>query len=128
MDKMESNWTAMIQTLEEQQPLWIPGTNHGYHAVTYGWLVGELVCRVDPKKRSFGQFLQDEIVNPIEIEFYIGLPPSIQYRVSSVVPHLDTKNILNETMLNLFEIWNDRTIHQAEIPAAIGMKNAWSVA
>ena len=123
-----TNWTAMIQTLEAEKPLWIPGTDHGYHAVTYGWLVGELVRRVDPKKRSFGQFLQDEIINPIGIEFYIGLPPEIQYRVSPVVPHLDIKNILNETMLNYFEVWNDPKIHQAEIPAAIGMSNAWSIA
>jgi CubicO group peptidase (beta-lactamase class C family) len=123
-----TNWTAMIHVLEEEKPLWIPGTNHGYHAVTYGWLAGELVRRVDPKQRSFGQFIKDEIATPIEIEFYIGLPPDIQYRVSPVVPHLDTKNILNETMLNLFDIWNDPKIHQAEIPAAIGMSNAWSIA
>jgi CubicO group peptidase (beta-lactamase class C family) len=123
-----TNWTAMVHELEEQKPLWIPGTDHGYHATTYGWLVGELVRRVDPNKRSFGQFVKDEIVTPIEIEFYIGLPPSIQYRVSPVVPQLDTKNILNETMLNLFEVWNDPNIHQAEIPNAIGMSNAWSIA
>jgi CubicO group peptidase (beta-lactamase class C family) len=122
------NWTAMVHTLEEEQPLWIPGTAHGYHAITYGWLVGELVRRVDPKKRSFGKFIQDEIATPTQIEFYIGLPPNIQYRVSPVVPQLDTKNILNETMLTLFDVWNDPKIHQAEIPNAIGITNAWSIA
>jgi CubicO group peptidase (beta-lactamase class C family) len=122
------NWTAMIHTLEEQQPLWIPGTTHGYHAVTYGWLAGELVRRVDPQKRSFGQFIKDEIANRAEIEFYIGLPPDIQYRLSPVVPQLESKNILNETMLNYFSVWNDPKIHQAEIPAAIGISNAWSIA
>jgi hypothetical protein len=115
-----ANWTAMIHTLEEQQPLWVPGATHGYHSVTYGWLAGELVRRVDPKKRS--------IVTPAEVEFYIGLPPDIQYRVSSVVPHLDVRNTLNESMLTLFDIWNDPKIHQAEIPAAIGISNAWSIA
>jgi CubicO group peptidase (beta-lactamase class C family) len=123
-----ANWTAMIHTLEEQQPLWVPGTTHGYHAVTYGWLVGELVRRVDPKKRSFGQFIKDEIATRTQIEFYIGLPSDIQYRVSPVVPQLDVKNILNETMLTLFNVWNDPMIHQAEIPAAIGISNAWSIA
>ena len=103
----------------------IPGTTHGYHAVTYGWLVGELVRRVDPKKRSFGQFIKDEIATRTETEFYIGLPPNIHYRLSPVVPQLDTKNILNETMLILFDIWNDPKIHQAEIPAAIGITNAY---
>lgn len=123
-----ANWTAMIHTLEEQQPLWTPGTNHGYHAVTYGWLAGELVRRVDPKKRSFGQFIKDEIATRLQLEFFIGLPSSIQDRVSPVVPQLESKHILNETMLNLFEVWNDPKIHQAEIPAAIGMTNARSIA
>ncbi|CAF1142649.1 unnamed protein product [Adineta ricciae] len=123
-----ANWTAMIHSLEKQKPEWIPGTTHGYHSVTYGWLAGELVRRVDSKKRSFGQFIQDELAIPAQIEFYIGLPLNMQYRVSPVVAQLETKNILNETMLNLFSIWNDPAIHQAEIPAAIGMSNAWSIA
>ncbi|CAF4318203.1 unnamed protein product [Rotaria sp. Silwood2] len=123
-----TNWTAMIHTLEQEEPLWAPGTAHGYHAVTYGWLAGELVHRVDPKKRSFGQFIKDEIASPLQIEFYIGLPPNIQYRVSPVVPHADVKNMLNETMKDYFQVWNDPHIHQAEIPAAIGLSNAWSIA
>ncbi|CAF1640224.1 unnamed protein product, partial [Didymodactylos carnosus] len=118
----------MIHTLEQQQPLWTPGTVHGYHAVTYGWLAGELVRRTDPKKRSLGQFIKDEIASRTQIEFYIGLPPEIQYRVSPVVPYPDVKKILNETMLTLFTVWNDPGIHQAEIPAAIGITNAWSIA
>lgn len=122
------NWTAMIHTLEQEQPLWIPGTAHGYHAVTYGWLAGELVRRVDPKKRSFGQFVRDEIVNPLQIEFYLGLPPDIQYRVSPVVSNPNVTSILNDTMKAFFQIWNDPRIHQSEIPAAIGISNAWSIA
>ncbi|CAF2215138.1 unnamed protein product [Rotaria magnacalcarata] len=123
-----ANWTAMIHTLEQEKPLWVPGTSHGYHAVTYGWLAGELVRRVDRKKRSFGQFIKDEIVDPLQIEFYIGLPSEMQYRVSPVVPHPDVKNMLNQTMKDLFQIWNDPHIHQAEIPAAIGVSNAKSIA
>ncbi|UJR19863.1 hypothetical protein I4U23_022996 [Adineta vaga] len=122
------NWTAMIHILEKQRPAWVPGTAHGYHSVTYGWLVGELVRRVDPKKRTFGQFLQDELVTRTETEFYIGLPPYLQYRVSPVVPHVGVRSTLNESMINYFNIWNDSTIHQAEIPAAIGFTNAWSIA
>ncbi|CAF3272079.1 unnamed protein product [Rotaria sp. Silwood2] len=123
-----TNWTAMIHTLEQQKPLWTPGTTHGYHSVTYGWLAGELVRRVDPMKRSFGQFVKDEIADRLQIEFYIGLPPELQYRISPVVPYPNVKSILNETMLVYFDIWNDPQIHQAEIPAAIGVSNAWSIA
>ncbi|CAF1305909.1 unnamed protein product [Rotaria sordida] len=123
-----TNWTAMIHTLEQERPLWTPGTTHGYHSVTYGWLASELVRRVDPRKRSFGQFIKDEIASPLQIEFYIGLPSNIQYRVSPVVSHPNVKNMLNETMKELFQIWNDPLIHQAEIPAAIGLSNARSIA
>lgn len=126
--KQYLNWTAMTHVLQEQKPDWIPGTAHGYHAITYGWLVGEIIRRIDPKKRSFGQFVQDELVTPTGTEFYIGLPSHLQYRVSPVVPQLHTRNILNETMLTLFDIWNDPEIHQAEIPNAIGLTNAWSIA
>ena len=125
--ELYTNWTAMIHILEQEKPLWVPGTAHGYHAVTYGWLAGELVRRVDPKKRSFGQFVKDEITSPLQIEFYVGLPPDIQHRVSPVVPHPEVKNILNDTMKGLFQIWNDPHIHQAEIPAAIGISNARSI-
>ena len=126
--KQYINWTAMTHILEAQEPLWMPGTAHGYHAITYGWLIGEIIRRIDPKKRSFGQFVQDELVTPTETEFYIGLPPHIQYRVSPIVPQLNVKNILNESMLTLFDIWNAPEIHQAEIPNAIGLSNAWSIA
>lgn len=122
------NWTAMVQTLAEEKPLWPPGTTHGYHAVTYGWLAGELVRRVDPLKRSFGRFVKEEIADRLQIEFYVGLPPELQHRVSPVVPLPHVKDGLNATMLNYFQIWNDPHIHQAEIPAAIGMSNARSVA
>ncbi|CAF0830240.1 unnamed protein product [Rotaria sp. Silwood1] len=116
------NWTAMIHTLEQEQPLWHPGIAHGYHAVTYGWLAGELVRRVDSKKRSFGQFIKDEIATPLQIEFYIGLPSNIQYHVSPVVPHPDVKNTLNETMKDFFQIWNDPHIHQAD-----NTSNHWDI-
>ncbi|CAF4941284.1 unnamed protein product, partial [Rotaria socialis] len=55
------NWTTMVNKLEQQNPLWPPGTAHGYHTVTYGWLAGELVRRVDPKGRTLGEFIRDEI-------------------------------------------------------------------
>lgn len=122
------NWTAMIRTLEQKQPLWPPGTAHGYHALTYGWLAGELVRRVDPLKRSLGQFIRDEIANPLQIEFYIGLPSEQEHRVSP----LDAKSNGNETSngstVVTYDEFNDERTHQAEIPAANGITNARSVA
>lgn len=113
------NWTAMVRAMEQARPLWVPGTAHGYHAVTYGWLAGELVRRVDPRKRSIGQFIREDIAQPSNIEFYIGLPAQEEYRVSPL-------NVRNSS--NPYEVFNTPRTHQAEIPAANGITNARSVA
>jgi CubicO group peptidase (beta-lactamase class C family) len=121
------NWTAMIQWLEQQTPIWSPGTAQGYHALTYGWLAGELIRRVDPKKRTVGQFIQNEIANQIQTELYIGLPPNQEPRVSPL-DFTDVQTIPNGSMLDLYEFYNERRTHQAEIPAANGITNARSLA
>ena len=65
---------AMAEITASQKPLWLPGTKHGYHTLTLGWYQNELIRRVDPRGRSLGEFFQDEIAEPLGIEFYIGLP------------------------------------------------------
>jgi len=60
-----------------QAPAWIPGTRHGYHAVTLGWYEGELIRRTDPSGRSLGKFFAEEIAEPLGLDFYIGLPASV---------------------------------------------------
>ncbi|MCO8122304.1 beta-lactamase family protein [Stieleria sp. TO1_6] len=71
--------------LARQTPQWSPGSKHGYHTVTLGWYQNELIRRVDPQHRSLGAFFQDEIATPLEVEFYIGLPPSVDpSRVSTI--------------------------------------------
>jgi CubicO group peptidase (beta-lactamase class C family) len=117
----------MIQWLEQQAPIWSPGTAQGYHALTYGWLAGELIRRVDPKKRTLGQFIQNEVANRTQIEFYIGLLPKQENRVSPL-DFTDVQATLNESMLNVYEFYNERRAHQAEIPAANGITNARSLA
>ena len=61
--------------------MWEPGTAHGYHAVTYGWLAGELVRRVDG--RTLGTYFADEIAGPLGLDFWIGLPESEEPRVAA---------------------------------------------
>ena len=65
------DWRHCCTRLAEQAPWWEPGTASGYHASTQGWLLGELVRRVDG--RSLGTFLRDEIAGPLEADFHIGL-------------------------------------------------------
>jgi len=65
---------ALAAVLARQAPVWEPGAHQGYHALSLGWYEGELLRRVDPQHRTLGQFFQDEIARPLDIEFYIGLP------------------------------------------------------
>ena len=63
--------------LAEQNPVWEPGARQAYHAITLGYYESELLRRIDPQHRSLGQFFQDEIAAPLDIDFYIRLPDSI---------------------------------------------------
>ena len=72
--------TPVADALAAQTPLWEPGTAHGYHALTYGWLVGELVRRVSG--RSLGTLFADEVAGPLGLDFWIGLPVQEQARVA----------------------------------------------
>ncbi|GAA2911949.1 serine hydrolase domain-containing protein [Streptosporangium fragile] len=76
-------WDPMVTALAAQRPFWEPGTEHGYHAHTYGWLVGEVVRRVTG--RSIGTFLAEEIAAPLGLDLWIGLPETEQHRVSQII-------------------------------------------
>jgi CubicO group peptidase (beta-lactamase class C family) len=76
-------WEPVVTALAAQRPFWEPGTEHGYHALTYGWLVGEVVRRVSG--RGIGTFLAEEIAAPLGLDLWIGLPESEHHRVSRIV-------------------------------------------
>jgi CubicO group peptidase (beta-lactamase class C family) len=77
-------WDPVVRALEAQAPSWPVGKRHGYHAVTYGWLVGEVVRRVSG--RSVGTYLREELSGPLDAAFHIGLPGSEEHRVARLVP------------------------------------------
>jgi CubicO group peptidase (beta-lactamase class C family) len=74
---------AIAARLAGAAPAWEPGTKTGYHAVTFGWLAGELVRRVDG--RTLGTFFRDEIAEPLGIDAAIGVPRAAQGDVAHVV-------------------------------------------
>ncbi len=76
-------WTAVADALAEQTPFWEPGSAHGYHALSYGYLVGEVVRRITG--RSLGTFFAEAVAGPLGIEFFIGLPALYEERVSPIV-------------------------------------------
>ncbi|XP_038078915.1 beta-lactamase domain-containing protein 2-like isoform X2 [Patiria miniata] len=65
---------ALGELLARSPPAWEPGTAHGYHAITFGLYLSQVVRRADPKHRTLGQFFKQEIAEPFGIDFFIGLP------------------------------------------------------
>ena len=78
------DWDKVTAMLAEQPTWWEPGSKSGYHAVTQGNLVGEVVRRVDG--RSVGRFFADEIAAPLDADFFIGTPAEHDHRVAKVIP------------------------------------------
>lgn len=74
----------MAQRIAAEPPFWEPGTRHGYHALNFGWMIGELVQRVTGV--SLGRFFRDEIAAPLGADFWIGLPAEQEYRVAALEP------------------------------------------
>ena len=71
----------MCAAIADLEPLWAPGTQVGYHAWTFGWIVGEIVRRVSG--RSLAQVARDELCRPLGIDsFYLGLPDAVEGRVA----------------------------------------------
>jgi CubicO group peptidase (beta-lactamase class C family) len=131
-----ADWDLCTSRLAGQEPWWDPGTASGYHAVTQGYLIGEVVRRITG--RSIGTWFADEVAGPLGADFHIGLPEAEDHRVSLVIPpppiDIDT---LQPTGFALRALTNpplDAAVtHQgwwrrAEIPAANGHGNARSVA
>ena len=108
-------WTPVVAVVARQKPIWVPGTAHGYHAQTFGWMVGEIVRRITGK--TIGRFYADEIASRFGIDFWIGLPPEQRDRVatsySSSLPA--TLNRSPELMRRVLGGW---TTHQMNLPAA----------
>ena len=75
--------TAVVEALARQAPVWEPGTRHGYHAITMGFLAGEVVRRVSGK--SLGPYFAEEIAAPLGLDFFIGLPAKHEPRVTRII-------------------------------------------
>lgn len=132
------DWDKATSLLAAQEPWWKPGTASGYHAVTQGYLVGEVVRRVSGQ--SLGQFFAKEIAEPLGADFHIGLPASEDARVGRLIPPpplaeqvaaMPEDSIARRTFVNPVvdaTVTETREWRAAEIPAAGGQGNARSVA
>jgi CubicO group peptidase (beta-lactamase class C family) len=136
------DWTAMTEALAETAPWWTPGSTHGYHAITFGHLVGEVIRRVDG--RTVGAFLRQEVTGPLRADFFIGVPAEIDGRAAEVLaappppgPTIwdtilaDPQSVSGRAFLNpprAADLVNTRAWRAAEIPAANGHTSARGVA
>ena len=77
------SWEKVTTELARQEPWWNPGTKHGYRAITFGWLVGEVVRRVSGK--SLGTYFRDEIAKPLGADAHIGIGPEFDARVAEII-------------------------------------------
>jgi CubicO group peptidase (beta-lactamase class C family) len=78
------DWDAVVDALAAEAPAWEPGTAHGYHALTFGHLVGEVVRRVSG--RSLGTFLREEVAEPLGADLHVGLGAEHDARVAELIP------------------------------------------
>ena len=78
------SWTPIIKALEQQRPNWQPGTAHGYHSMTYGFLLGELIRRTTGQLP--GDWIAENISGPLGAEVYLGLPARLRGTIAPVLP------------------------------------------
>jgi CubicO group peptidase (beta-lactamase class C family) len=78
------DWTAMTGALAAEAPWWTPDTQHGYHAVTFGWLVGEVIRRASG--RTMGAYFREEIAEPLGLDVHVGLAESNDARCAELRP------------------------------------------
>lgn len=133
------DWERSTAMLAAMSPWWSPGSASGYHLVSQGHLIGEVVRRVDG--RTIGRFFAEEIAGPLEADFHIGVPADAVARISNVVPpppqqmdissleapEIAIKSFTGPLLPGAQFSWTPEWRH-AEVPAANGHGNARAVA
>lgn len=134
-------WQPVVDAIAAQAPNWEPGTAHGYHARSYGWILGEVVRRATG--RTLGRVVAEEIAAPLGLDLWIGLPAAQYARCAPIIPAtagLDLAALLGAESLtvrvmngpsNLFaydERWNRADVLAAEMPSSNGVGSARALA
>ncbi|MCX4428998.1 serine hydrolase domain-containing protein [Streptomyces mirabilis] len=145
---------VLAAALAEQRPAWTPGTRHGYHGQTLGYYASELIRRADPGKRSLGRYFAEEIAAPLDVEFHMGLPRTVDrdriahihgFTVPEMLLHmhempmpfvlassnprsLTARAFNNPRELGRVDSFNRPDVQALEIPAANGIGEVRSIA
>jgi CubicO group peptidase (beta-lactamase class C family) len=111
------DWDLMCREIAGMEPLYEPGTRTGYHGLTFGWILGEVLRRVDG--RPIAQYLQEEVCGPLGLKsLYFGIPASEEHRVAPL--------IIDPSMMQA--AFNRSEVRQASIPAGGGIMSARDIA
>jgi CubicO group peptidase (beta-lactamase class C family) len=145
-DEMLYDWEAMTAALAAHAPWWEPGTRHGYHAFTYGYLIGEVLRRITGK--TLGTYFREEFARPLGLDFHIGLDAKDDERVAQMIgadpapagernlfteafkdpESVSSKALANPASLMKVKTINTREWRGAEIAAANGHGTARALA
>ncbi len=133
------DWDGICRGLADLTPLWEPGTQPGYHALSYGWLLGEVARRVDG--RAFAQIVREEICAPLGItDLYFGIPDEVEARVALMEVDLHAAPLpppppdalilraIPPSLQPLADFINRPDVRRASIPGGGGIMTAQSVA
>jgi CubicO group peptidase (beta-lactamase class C family) len=139
-------WDPVVEAIAAQPPVWEPGTTHGYHTRSYGWIVGEMIRRVTGV--SPGQYFAEAVAAPLGLDFHIGTPAELDPRVARLYPAVhdaETQALIDSVLADqstfmgrvmsgpsgLFaynDMWNTRRMRGAEMPSSNGHSDARSLA
>jgi CubicO group peptidase (beta-lactamase class C family) len=137
------DWDYMIERLSVEAPFWEPGTRNGYHMISFGWTVGELVRRVSGI--SLGRYFKDNFADPLGLDYWIGLPQEHEERVARMIPHVPSVGDMPTTFITNMMTKpasiqhlcflnsgnyqpNSREAHAAQIGGGGGIANARALA
>lgn len=131
------DWSVMVERVADLEPLWPAGTVRAYHALTYGWLLGETVRRALDARADLATLVHRELLHPLGVdELWFGIPDAVEPRVHPVVraprPPVDPASLharaLPERLAPSQEVYGRPDVRRAVIPAINGITNARALA
>lgn len=135
--ELMTNWDWMCRRIAEMPGVYPAGSRSSYQSMTFGWLVGEIVRRTDPKRRPFGQFVREEIAEPLgATDLWLGIPNGVEPRIATLdavsVYVAPDGNLMREAQPKIVDLMPDPFerpyVRRACIPAVGGIFNARSEA
>lgn len=143
------DWNYMVSKIEKEAPMWEPTTAYAYHAITHGWLTGEIIRRITGM--SPGEYLAKEISSPLNSDTWLGLPAVLEGKVAVSYPSLGLSSFFNDLkkenthpgnfLIRSLDLggafpvdlagpdvgFNTPAVHQAQIPGAGGISTAHGI-